>query len=230
MKKIFCVICILIINGLYVYSQMKANDAYEFPIKQGTKEWGQFETVEKRIAALQIPSAVLTNISTEGLLETCLAFPYLTDMFFYNNYQKGFEELLAEFNGFQELFKRRDLINVLLEKYQSLSTDVTGVRLLKEVDQGRFTFRDFVLEFMLTQDVVFKNLNSEQKKQLFLVSFENKKVKEIYSDIFGNLNKLPTDLLYVKEALNDPSFKLGSADSKESLSSFIEAPLFLDRL
>jgi hypothetical protein len=37
-------------NGLCVYSQtvIKINDEYDFPVKQGSKEWAQFESVEKR--------------------------------------------------------------------------------------------------------------------------------------------------------------------------------------
>ena len=83
-------------------------DKYEFPIKPGTPEWGKIKTITERVKALQIPDAVLSSISTDGLLETCLEFPFLVDIFFYDNYQRGFEELKAEFNGFREFLN--DLI------------------------------------------------------------------------------------------------------------------------
>ena len=129
LKRFFCII-ICIIHGLLIFSQTKTSDVYEFPVKQGTMEWKQFETIEKRIAALQIPVAVLVKISTEGLLETCLEFPYLTNIFFAENLTTGYEALIAEFNGFRELFKRRDLPNVLLKKYKSFSENIGGIRLL----------------------------------------------------------------------------------------------------
>jgi len=110
MKKMFVIVNILLINGILVNSQTAVNDVYDFPVKQGTKEWGQFETIEKRIAALQIPDTVLTTISTEGLLETCLEFPYLTDILFCDNYQLGFNALMAEFNGYRDHIE--DYINV----------------------------------------------------------------------------------------------------------------------
>jgi hypothetical protein len=71
MKNIFCII--LLINGLFAYGQnvnVISEDVYDFPIKQGSPQWEQLETTEKRIAALQIPEVVLAKISTEGLLET----------------------------------------------------------------------------------------------------------------------------------------------------------------
>ena len=97
MKKMFCIISIALVNGLLIYSQTLTKDAYEFPVKPRTEEWGQFETIEKRIAALQVSDAVLETISTASLLETCLAYPYLTNLFFCDNYQQGFESLTKEF-------------------------------------------------------------------------------------------------------------------------------------
>ena len=216
-------------NGLFIYSQTKIKDVYEFPIKPGTEEWSKFETIEERIAALQIPDDVLANISTEGLLETCLEFPYLTDVLFYDNYQLGFEALMAEFNGFRELLNRSNLTYVLLEKYQSLTTEVSDIRLQKDVEQGRFTFRHFVLEFMLAQDVVLKNLSKEQEKQLFLLSFKHMEIKRENSDIFGNLNDLPTNLLYAKKIMTDSEFRIESDEMKKRLLDFIQAPLVIDQ-
>lgn len=172
MKKILLFIVIVLTNGLIVSGQTNVKDVYEFPIKPETEEWERFEMVSDRIAALQIPDAVLATISTEGLLETCLTFPYLLDMFLCNNYQQGFDLLMTEFNGFREFFNRRDLANIMLKKYGYFIEDVKGIRLLKDVEQGWFTFRYFVLEFMLAQDAVFKNLNEEQEMQ-FLTVYPN---------------------------------------------------------
>ena len=61
MKRIFCIVSIVLMNGLFVFSQTKTKDAYEFPVKPGTEEWWQFETVSKRVEALQIPDEVSLN-------------------------------------------------------------------------------------------------------------------------------------------------------------------------
>ncbi|MGV8139196.1 MAG: hypothetical protein AB2L20_28715 [Mangrovibacterium sp.] len=227
MKNIFYVV--FLISGLPIYGQTTVRDVYKFPFKQGSKEWTQLESVEKRIAALQIPDSIVTEISTEGLLETCLEFPYLTDIFFCENYQEGFEALIAEFNGFQEFFKRGDLINVLLKKYKNISTDITSLRSKSSVEQGNFSFRCFVLEFMLTQDIVFKKLSSRQEEQLFLLSFEHKQTKSNYSDIFSNLNALPLNLLYAKKIINDPDFKFEDAKQKKAILDFVQAPVSINQ-
>ena len=37
---------------------------------------------------------------------------------------------MAEFNGYQALFERSDLTNVLMEKYKNMEVDVKDIRLL----------------------------------------------------------------------------------------------------
>jgi len=49
-------------------------------------DWMRPNIIKERLDALQIPDAVLSRISTEGLLETCLEFPYLIDIFHSNGY------------------------------------------------------------------------------------------------------------------------------------------------
>jgi hypothetical protein len=68
-EKRILLILNFIVCGLFSYCQTIINDKYEFPIKQGTEEWVQFETIEERIVALQVPNDVLIKITTEGLLE-----------------------------------------------------------------------------------------------------------------------------------------------------------------
>lgn len=162
MKKY--IFLVLLVTELCAYSQTTISDQYDFPIKQGSMEWKQIGSVEERIAALQIPKDILSQISTEGLLETCLAFPYLSDVLFYNDYQKGFDELIAEFNGYAELLNRPDLNNVLLNKYKNSNNNIESIQTFNLVEQGRFSFRYFVLEFMLAQDCVLKQLEPEEKK------------------------------------------------------------------
>jgi hypothetical protein len=215
---------VLLMTGLFAYSQTTIPDQYDFPIKQGSMEWEQIGSVEKRIVALQIPEDILSQISTEGLLETCLAFPYLTDILFYNDYQKGFDELVAEFNGYREFLDRPDLNDVLLKKYKDSGNDIESIRTLSLVEQGRFSFRHFVLEFMLAQDRVLKQLEPEQEKQLFILSQEQKTHKRSNPDIFGSMNNVPTNLLYAKLVLGSPEVKLDEV-TRVQLSNFVQAPL-----
>ena len=127
-----------------------------------------------------------------------------------DNCQHGFDGLVAQFNGFRELLKRDNLANTLLEKYKRFCIEVSDIQMKKDSERGMFSYRHFVLEYMLVQDFVLKNLSLEQEKQLFLLSFEHKKMKQNYMDIFSNINYFPTNLLYAKKIINDSDFKFES--------------------
>jgi hypothetical protein len=207
----------------FVDDSAVAEDEYQFP--QLSTEWRPDETVQSRLDALQIPDGVLNTISTAGLLETCLNFPYIIDIFWGNDYQQGFEALLAEFNGFRELLKRPDLINTLLGKYSRMSKEVAEKQMRSDMEKGMFSFRHLVLEFILAQDMVLENLNEEQDRYLFMLSFEHTKIEKNYPDIFSDLNTLPTYLLYAKKIMDIPD---ANADMKVRLMDFIQAPVSIE--
>lgn len=69
------------------------NNPYHFPIKPGTEEWKKFESRSEMADVLQIPSAILKNLTTEALTKTCLTFPMFKDLYFFNDVQTGFNTL-----------------------------------------------------------------------------------------------------------------------------------------
>jgi len=89
-----------------VFEKREIKDKYHFPDISKMNDWERPNIIQERLTALQIPDAILASISTEGLLETCLEFPYLINIFHSENFQKGFEQLQAQFNGFREVLKR----------------------------------------------------------------------------------------------------------------------------
>ena len=194
-----------------------SDDKYEFP-----EGYLQFDNVPDRIACLQIPAACLEILSTKGLLETCLGAPYRTLIFLYNDYQTGFDKLVEWFNMYQELLKRPDLINTLIEKYASIGAEVPALRSQNNIDKGSFSNRLFLFEFILTQDVVVENLSAEQEQILILLSFENKELINNNSDIFSGMHHVARYLLYAKIMRRD---NLASAD----MLNFIRAPQGVDQ-
>lgn len=227
MKKVL--LSLLLVNYLSVFSQTTVTDKYNFPFKQGSKELEQSESITKRITSLQIPDSTLYSISTEGLIETNLAFPYLSDIFFYNDYQKGFEALLTEFNGLRELLHRSDLVDKLLLKYKDLSSDIVNNRVKNDIDKGRHSFYFFFIELIFAQDTVLESLSKKQEQELFALTIEQNKLKSEHADIFGKLNFISTNLLYAKKAVKDIDFKIRNNDQKTSLAFFLREPRFIDR-
>lgn len=110
--------------GVCTFSQKVSSTDFTYPMKPGDDKWEKMSSVEERIASLQIPENILTKISTERLLVICLEFPYLSDVLFYDDYQKGFEALRNEFNGFNELLSRKDLGKFVLAKGKNLPLEL----------------------------------------------------------------------------------------------------------
>ena len=122
MKRLLllAIISMLVVN---MYSQNESDNAttFEYPFNREDPEWKAFKTSRERIAALQIPAEKLVTIGTDDLLDVCLKFPYLPDIFAFDHIKQGIENLKSKFNGFDELLRRQDLAEVLVGKYDTIS-------------------------------------------------------------------------------------------------------------
>lgn len=97
-------------------------DTYDYPVKPGTEEWGLLSSSREMDSVLQLPDGVIHNISTEGLLQTCMNYPRMADIYFneYLNFQHSFEIITDHFNGLQELFDRSHAGIISYEYYRQL--------------------------------------------------------------------------------------------------------------
>ena len=88
---------------------------YISPINQyeNRSEWLSY-SVQERVALSQVPSELLGELSTDELIVTCLNYNLLGDIGLYNSLQQGFDILKKQYNGFQELLKRKDAGSRLL--------------------------------------------------------------------------------------------------------------------
>jgi len=145
--------------------KQKAADAYVFPIRPGMPEWASL-TISARLEACQIPQEILKTISTTGLVETCLNYPFLPDMMFSDTPQKGFEGIISRFNGLQELLQRRDAGLVLLERYKTLDYEYEYTK-WQHGQSSLFVFPLLYLEKLLAYDPIIANM-SQQTKILLL--------------------------------------------------------------
>lgn len=93
------------------------DEAYEYPVLPGTDEWKELRTQVDKIAVCQIPEEILTNMTTEALLETVLNYPLKSNMYMYDNLSIGYDKLKNQFNGLKELESREDAIEVLSNYY-----------------------------------------------------------------------------------------------------------------
>lgn len=64
---------------LSTYSQ-EINSSYNFPVRPGTEEWKKLKSGDEMAAVCNIPEAVLKNLSTQALVNTCLDYPLFNEV------------------------------------------------------------------------------------------------------------------------------------------------------
>ncbi len=91
--KLRIILTLLILHFIYggVQGQNSHKSSFVFPFTSIDKQWEQYKTIKERIDALQIPTSVIHQITTEKLLEVCLQFPYLSDALYSSNITTGID-------------------------------------------------------------------------------------------------------------------------------------------
>jgi hypothetical protein len=142
---------------------------WNYPVHPGTEEWKQLNSFSERLDAFNIPDSILAEITTENLVKTCLKYPWWILITSRDNNQTGYDYLKSVFNGFQELEKRKDAGKELLKIYKQLNP---GKRLeLKTlVEKGRFSYQLVLIETILSQPDILKNLSAQDLSQLLGVA------------------------------------------------------------
>ncbi|NLT52284.1 MAG: hypothetical protein GXX85_15375, partial [Ignavibacteria bacterium] len=110
----------------------------------------------------EIPSDEISKLTTDELLSKCINYQYMSDILFHNEY-KGVLDIMAEaFNGLDELFKRNDAANTIINYYTKLKPEQINY-LETPVEKGKFSFNFVFLELYLTQPAILKQLEGQEK-------------------------------------------------------------------
>lgn len=103
-----------------VYSETNYAKYYSELIE--SNEWKQvFKTRTERVEAAQIPEEVLKKMNTDELIEAVIKYPLLCELYAYNEFRTGFEQVYDSYNGIRELLNRDDAGNKLINFYNSLN-------------------------------------------------------------------------------------------------------------
>jgi hypothetical protein len=140
---------------------------YDFPIKPRTDEWKAFTTHEEMVKACQIPTSVLRQLYTDGLIETVLSYPLINDVWAYNTPQQGISAAIGQFNGLQELLNRHDSGAKLLSKYtsmdiESIRKDLSDSELIDYYNEVR------LVEMVIAQQPIVSSLSRNQLRDLVI--------------------------------------------------------------
>lgn len=175
------------------YAMNAVSNSYKFPEYTGEEalDW------EQAIEFHQIPTETLESMSTDGLIETCLDYPfYSAGMIFSNStVYDGFLRTLNEFNGLQELMKRADAPEKLVRLYREASPAI-----VKQSDEGAL-FRMRYLQYIIAQDQMLEGLSREHRKQLLDECM--KKVGKYYKDFRNEFALDPALMIAARICLKD---------------------------
>lgn len=178
------------------FAQEKRIDKfYSFPIKVGDEQWRKLGNTHERISALQIPIIQLDGLTTEELLDVCLDYPYLPSMAFCDDYQSSVELLISQFNGLQELIKRKDIIRVLLNKERNMINEYEEIASYSLTERGKFAFQWLLVDLLFIQKEIKTRLNNEQLKEFSEVFDRNQSYRYNNPMIFKGMDSISESLL-----------------------------------
>ena len=174
-----------ICNSIPIHS-----DTYSYPVKPGDKEWSLLIDGYQRIAVCQIPESTLKNISTFGLLESCVSNPLMTELIFSDlgggGLQFAIEKLFINLNCLSELSQRPDAGHELLKRYILMNPSCVQSG---AIDKGKFSNSYSEFEILFSQPVFLSSLNKQELKELVNkalgVYTEKVKFSEYYSWVYG---------------------------------------------
>jgi hypothetical protein len=174
---------------------------WDYPVKPGTPQWAAFETHDQMLEAIQIPESILNSLTTEELVEICLNYPLSFDFFAYSSLLEGLVKNVAiNFNGVQELFRRSDNVQCLLDvlKNNDLLMLQSKEAVLTTLEIGKLINRHSLVEVLLSHESVIANANAGQQREIAMIAVKNTLVKE------------RTPHLYSRYSLESSAYLLGA--------------------
>ena len=198
----------------------EAGDAYEYPLDpvEDAAVWASYSTSDL-MELLKVPESVLEPMSTSGLLETVLTFPFMPHYSAFDFPQDGIDSVRQSSNALDEFVQRPDAGSALLDLY--VRADLAQIALTEEypITQVRF------IELLLAQPPILDSLGAEGRAAL---------VQEIMNKWSAKQEMAATQyyredsaLLVLMHALETDSEVFAAyTGQEETLGSFVDDGLF----
>lgn len=145
---------------------------YRYPVLPGSSIW-PYSNHQDMIDVCQIPSERLEYMSTCELLETVMLYPLLSDVYAYDDISEGIDIVRNTFNGFDELCRRSDRRECMIEWLT--------------------THREWFLEVQSADDVFVNSmLNAPRISFMILAQAEEMGLNQ-EGNVLGILNEILSD-------------------------------------
>lgn len=156
-------------NGIYISPDLPANH------NMTSQEVDEF---------LDMPKEIAECITTEGLTESILRYPFVSLIMAGSNPQDGYYLLRSKYHGVVELESRSDGGKYLLEMYQN--RDPLGFDKTWElIDIGKYILTGIYIEVIQSQYYSLRRFNLDEFKNLFMRSLEVYDLEMTEPDYFG---------------------------------------------
>lgn len=136
---------------------------WDYPVKPGMEYWRSLQTEEERIAALQVPDAILAALSPDEAVRLCITFPASGHFVLYNTPQESFEVMLSRNNILRHFLSRKDVGSILLSAYKD--ADLSGFKTLTYSNEF-WPIKLLYLELLLSQKEILQSLTHEERFEL----------------------------------------------------------------
>ena len=188
------------------------SDAYNYPLTPKSPDWADY-SIKEIWQIDQLPENVIDHISTVGLIETCLTFPYYIDILLTDSPQYGFDFMVNNLNGFRELFQRNNAGNLIYERYKFMTPSCSNYSSLSFI----------YIEMLLAQYKILEKFNSDQLTEIVnetLIKSDQKIATERTNSLY-NIQFTLVICGRILEILNYQPF-INELEGNNSLNHFLD--------
>ncbi|MHB8076726.1 hypothetical protein [Desulfosporosinus fructosivorans] len=147
---------------------LDSQNSFEFSMTPKSKEWKNYSSVQLK-EMLNIPLSTAEKMDTATLLKTVLDYPFMIDIYAYDNTTQGFEGLSLEFNGAAVLLQRPDLAEKLQTIYKNTIEKMMTVETKNNISDTAIMQKMF-MESLLVYPKVSDMLSQDEKDAVVALS------------------------------------------------------------
>ena len=115
-------------ESVTIIEKYSIKEAYQYPAVPGTKEWESLGSTQKRKESCMVSKDILSNMTTDALIETIVTYPFFTDVNAFETLDMGLEALRAEFGGVDELLTRTDAYERTIAFIENICPEYLNVK------------------------------------------------------------------------------------------------------
>lgn len=147
-----------------------------------TSEWKDMSRPE-RVAACQLSKDEIEKLSTRELLQYCLDYPFMIDIYAYSSYKSGFKHVTEELAFISDLVNRDDYGRVLVDTYSAMP--IVTKNSLEDAQVSYDVCKLNLLEILIAQPEMTETMSEREVTELASVVEQKFREKSESLDIYS---------------------------------------------